>query len=84
MLDNRRVDARHLCVRPGEYVPKFLEEGFLGCDFLRSAGCSDDDFFDDSRFNGNVDFDGGGNVSQVTFFKRVRCRNGFIEPIDHP
>ena len=68
---------------PGKYIPKLLKKGFVGGDFLRSASCSNDDFLDDSRFNGNVDFNGGGNVGQVTFFKSVRRRNGVIEPIDH-
>jgi hypothetical protein len=51
-------------------------------DFLRSACSPNDDFFEDSRFNGNVDFDGRGNISQVTFLESVRGRNWIVEPID--
>jgi hypothetical protein len=84
MLDNRGIEARHYCVWPGKNIPIFLEEGFIWGDFLRSASGSNDDFFDDAIFNGNVDFDGGGNVSHITFFKSIRGRNGIFEPIDRP
>ena len=59
-----------------------MEEGFICGDFLRSASSSNDDFFDDAIFNGNVDFDGGGNVGHVALFERIRGRNGIFEPID--
>jgi hypothetical protein len=35
-------------------------------------------------FNGNVDFDGGGNVGHITFFKSIRGRNGIVELIYRP
>jgi hypothetical protein len=35
-------------------------------------------------FDGNVDFDGQGNVGHVAFFKRIRGRNGVVEPVDMP
>ena len=67
-----------------QIYPETPEKGFVGRDFLRSASCSNDDFFDDAWFNGDVDFDGGGNVSQISFFKSVGGRNGIVEPIDRP
>jgi hypothetical protein len=61
-----------------------LEEGFIGGDFLRSASGASGDFLDDSMFDGNIDFDGQGNVGHVAFFKRIRGRNGVVEPVDMP
>jgi hypothetical protein len=51
---------------------------------MRSASSSNGDFFDDSMFSGNVDFDCGGNVGHITFFKSIRGRNGIFEPIYRP
>jgi hypothetical protein len=35
-------------------------------------------------FYGNVDFDDWGNVGHVSFFKRIRGRNGVVELVDMP
>jgi hypothetical protein len=63
------------------YIP---EEGFICGDFLRSASSSNGDFFDNAFFNGNVDFDGGGNVGHIVIFKCIRGRNGIVEPVYRP
>jgi hypothetical protein len=55
-----------------------LEEGFIGGDFLRSACGANGDLLDDSIFDGNVDFDGWGNVGHVAFFKRIRVGMGLL------
>ena len=84
MLDNRGIEARHFCVGPGENIPIFLEEGFICRDFLGSASSSNDDYFDDAIFNGNFDFNGGGNVGHVAFFKIIWGRDRVVEPIYMP
>jgi hypothetical protein len=61
-----------------------LEEGFVCGNLLRGASGSDDDFFDDTTFDGNVDFDGGGNIGHITLLKSVRGGNRILEPIDSP
>jgi hypothetical protein len=42
------------------------------------------DFFYDSRFNGNVNFDGGGDVGHVSFFKSIWGRDRVVEPVYMP
>jgi hypothetical protein len=84
MFDDRGIEARHFHVGPGKNVSIFLEEGFICDDFLRSSSSSNGDFFDDAIFDGNVDFNGWGNVGHVSFFKSIRGRNGVFEPVDRP
>jgi hypothetical protein len=52
-------------------ISVFLKESFERCEFFRGACNANGDFFYDSRFNGNVDFDGGENVGHVSFFKSI-------------
>jgi hypothetical protein len=49
----------------------FLEEIFIGGDFLRRACDVDGDFLYDPIFDGNVNFDGGGNIGHISFFESV-------------
>jgi hypothetical protein len=65
-------------------ISVFLEEGFIGGDFLRSECGANGDFLYDSIFDGNIDFDGGGNVGHISFFKSIRGMDGFVELIDMP
>jgi hypothetical protein len=61
-----------------------LEEGFIGGDFLKSASGANGDFLNNSIFDGNIDFDGGGDVGHIAFFKSIRGREGVVEPVDMP
>jgi hypothetical protein len=40
-------------------------------EFFRGVCDANGDFFYDSLFNGNVNFDGGGDVGHVSFFKSI-------------
>jgi len=84
MFKNRRIEARHLYVGPDKDVLVFLEESFAGGDFFKRACDANGDFLYNPRFNGNIDFDGGGNIGHITFFKSVRGRDRVIEPIYRP
>jgi hypothetical protein len=42
------------------------------------------DFLYDSWFNGNVNFDSGGNVGHVAFFKSIGGRDRVVEPVYMP
>jgi hypothetical protein len=35
-------------------------------------------------FYGNSDFDGGGNVDHIAFFKSIRGRDRVVKPVDMP
>jgi hypothetical protein len=59
--------------------PIFLEESFVSYEFFRRACGTNGDFLYDSRFDGNIDFDSGGNVSHVSLFKSVGGRDRIIE-----
>jgi hypothetical protein len=61
-----------------------LEEGFIGGDFSRSACGANGDFLDDSIFYGNIDFDGGGDVGHISFFKSIGGRDGVVELVNMP
>jgi hypothetical protein len=61
-----------------------LEEIFVGYDLFRRACGANGDFLYDSKFDGNIDFDHGGNVSHVTFFKSIGGRDRIIELIYMP
>jgi hypothetical protein len=50
MFDDRGIKARHFFVCLGKNILIFLEEGFIGSDFLRSASGSNGDFLNDSIF----------------------------------
>jgi hypothetical protein len=61
-----------------------LEESFVGGDFLRSACATNGDFLYDSISDGNINFDGRGNVGHVSFLKCIRGRDGVVESVDMP
>jgi hypothetical protein len=42
------------------------------------------DFFYDSRFNGNVNFDDGGDVVHVVFFKNIWGKDSVFEIVNMP
>jgi hypothetical protein len=62
----------------------FLEERFVSDELFRRACDTYGDFFYRSRFNGNIDFDSGGNVGHISFFKSVWGRDRVIEPVYVP
>jgi hypothetical protein len=84
MFDDRRIEVRNLCILPGTNISLFLKEGFVSCEFLKGACNTYSDFFYASWFHGNVDFDSGGNVGHVTFFKIIRSRDRVTETIYVP
>jgi hypothetical protein len=84
MFDNRGIKARHLCVGPGKDVPVFLEESIVGSDFFRRACDANGNFLYDSRFDGNIDFDSGGNIGHISFFESIGGMDRVCEPIYMP
>jgi hypothetical protein len=52
--------------------------------FFRGACGANGDFFYDSLFNGNVNFDGGGDVGNVSFFKSIWGRDRVVELVYMP
>jgi hypothetical protein len=62
----------------------FLEESFVSNEFFRRACSTDGDFFYEARFDGNINFDGGGNVVHIAFFKSIGGRDRVIKPIYMP
>jgi hypothetical protein len=84
MFENRGIKARHLFVWPGENIPVLLEEGFVGGDFLRNTCSTNGDFLYNSISDGNIGFDGRGNVGHVAFLKSIRGRDGVAELVDMP
>jgi hypothetical protein len=84
MFKNRGIKARHCYVWLGKNISIFLEEGFVGGDFFRSACGANGGFIDDSIFYGNIDFDGRGNVGHISFFKSIRGRDRVVEPVYMP
>jgi hypothetical protein len=65
-------------------VMVFLEEIFVSSMFFRIACGANGDFFYDSRFDGNINFDSGGNVGHVALFKSVGGRDRVVEPVYMP
>jgi hypothetical protein len=65
-------------------IPVFLKEGFVSNDFFRGACSANGDLFYDSWFNGNVNFDFGGDVGHVSFFKIFGGKNMVFEPVNMP
>jgi hypothetical protein len=61
-----------------------LEKGFIGGDFFKGACGTNGNFLDDSISDGNIDFDGRGNVGHVAFLKRIKGRDGVVERVDMP
>jgi hypothetical protein len=51
---------------------------------LRGACNVYGDFFDDFEFDGNVNFDSGGNIVHLSFFKRIGARDRVVEPVYMP
>jgi hypothetical protein len=62
----------------------FLKERFVSCEFLGGTCGVNGDFLYDFWFDGNVDFDSGGNVGHVSFFKSIGGRDRVIEAIYMP
>jgi hypothetical protein len=84
MFNNRGIKDGHFFVWPDKNVSVFLEESFVSYKFFRRAYNSYRDFLYDSRFDGNIDFDGEGNIGHVAFFKSIRGRYMVIEPVYMP
>jgi hypothetical protein len=61
-----------------------LKEGIINKDLFRRACDANGDFFHDSRFNRNVNLNGGGDVSCVSFFKIICGRDRVVKPIYMP
>jgi hypothetical protein len=79
MFDNKGIKVGHLCVGPGKDVLVFLEERFVGGDFFRRACNANGNFHYDSRFDGNIDFYGGGNIEHIAgigFLNQSICHDG--------
>jgi hypothetical protein len=64
-------------------ISVFLKERFVSCEFL-TARATHGNFFYESRFDGNINFDSGGNVSHVAFFERIRGRDNIVELVYMP
>jgi hypothetical protein len=58
-----------------------MKERFISNDFLRRVCGANGDFFYDSWLNGNVNFDGGGDVLQIAFLKSIWGRDRVVEPV---
>jgi hypothetical protein len=61
-----------------------LEERFVSDEFFRGAYGANGDFLCDARFDGNINFDSGGNVGHISFLKSVEGRDRVIEPVYMP
>jgi hypothetical protein len=61
-----------------------LKESFVRNDFFRGAYSTHGDVFYDAWFNGNVNFDCGGYLGHVSFFKIIGGRDGVFEPVNMP
>ena len=61
-----------------------MKESFVSCEFLRGACGANGDFFYDAWFNVNVNFDYGGDVGHVPFFKIIGGRDRVFEPSIFP
>jgi hypothetical protein len=83
-FDDRRIEARHLCVWLGKNIQVFLKERFVSCEFLRGACDTNGDFLYDPWFDENVNFDSGGNIGHAAFFKSIRGRDRVVEPVYMP
>jgi hypothetical protein len=62
----------------------FLEEGFVGGEFFRRTCSANGDLLDNSRFDGNIYFDGWGHISHVAFLESIGDRDRVIELIYMP
>ena len=78
------IQTSNFIVRPGKDVTKFLEESFVGSDFLQGAGCPQHDLFNNLGIGRDVDFDGWRDVVHVPFFEGVWCWDGVLEPVEFP
>jgi hypothetical protein len=63
MYHNLRVDTQHLFVAPSKDVTKLFEKGRIGDYFVRGTRSSDMDIFDNSRFDGYVEGNSGGDIA---------------------
>jgi len=61
-----------------------LEEGFVGDYFLRRTCSANGDFLDNSRFDGNIYFDGWGYIGHIAFLESIGGRDRVIELIYMP
>jgi hypothetical protein len=59
VYNNVRVNTRHFYIAPCEDVTKLLKKRLVGDNFIIGARSSDMHIFDNSRFNGYVEGDGG-------------------------
>jgi hypothetical protein len=84
MFDYRWIKVGHLCIQPRKNILVFLKKRFVSCDFLRGACSANGDFLYDSRFDGSVNFDSGGDIGHVSLFQRIEGRDRVIEPIYIP
>jgi hypothetical protein len=64
--------------------PGIPERDLIRNDFYRGACITNGDFFYDVRFNGNVNFDDGGYVGHVAFFKSIGGRDRVFDPVNMP
>jgi hypothetical protein len=64
--------------------PGNLEERFVIDELFKRACGADGDLLYDDVFDGNINFDSGGNVGHITFLKSVKGRDRVIEPVYIP
>jgi hypothetical protein len=62
----------------------FLKESFISNDFCRGACGTNGDLFYDVWLNVNVNFDCGGDVGHVSFFKSIEGRDRVFELVNMP
>jgi len=61
-----------------------MKQRFVSYEFLRGECDANGDFFYHSWFDGNVDFDGGGDIGHVSFFKSIEGKDRVVEPVYMP
>jgi hypothetical protein len=84
MFNDRRIESRYLHIRLRKNIPVFLKESFVRSGFFKGACNANGYFFYNSRFNGNVDFYGGGDVGHVVIFKIIWDKDRVIELVYMP
>jgi hypothetical protein len=61
-----------------------MKESFVSYEFFRGSCNANGDLFYDPWFDGNVNFDSGGNIGHVSFFKSIRGMDRVVEPVYMP
>jgi hypothetical protein len=84
MFNYRRIKAKHLHIGPDKNVSVFLKESFVSNDLFRGACGTYGDLFYNVWFNGNVNFDSGGDIGHVPLFKIMGGRDRIFEPVNVP